>query len=431
MVRQRILERAGWEIWRCFASRFVRDRDGVLSELLALLHQRGIEPVGAGEGWISRHTEQRRWRTPPPDDGIIVPDAETEVEDDTWNLSIPSISGSTVKSDGENLTSESGVSRDNSSSNLFKEPTVPSEGIGSRVSEAQVQIEIVALMRDGRPWTNAQLKHALLAVLPLSPADRARANFRPNEEKWEELVNNALSASRSNSLHAKGVIRSAGRGVHILVKAEDIDGVQETKRESVALALPLLIDNQEREVLRIVNGFDHSSEVRPYTMADFSVIGVEPDPEILYDAQYTATLRRLVAHVISVEGPIYGDILAVRIARAHGKDRTGRIIHQLTVDAVDRRFLRTQEDDRDLFWPEGARTDVAFPYRPSADGARSHADIPLAELASIALPFVRSSLSDEEIIQKMADNFELERIHQVTRRRFVSALGIAKRSMIA
>jgi len=431
MVRQRILERAGWEIWRCFASRFVRDRDGVLSELLALLRQRGIEPVGAGEGWISRHTEQRRWRTPPPDDGIIVPDAETEVEENTWNELTPSISGGTVKSDGENLTSESDVSRDNSSSDLFEEPTVPSAGSGSRVSEAQVQIEIVALMGDGRPWTNAQLKHALLAVLPLSPADRARANFRPNEEKWEELVNNALSASRSNSLHARGVIRSAGRGVHILVKAEDIDGVQETKRESAALALPLQIENLEREAILTVNGFDHSSEIRPYTMADFSVIGIEPDPAILYDAQYTATLRRLVAHVISVEGPIYDDLLAVRIARAHGKDRTGRIIHQLTMDAVDRRFLRTQEDDRDLFWPEGARTDVAFPYRPSADGARSHADIPLAELASIALPFVHSSLSDEEIIQKMANNFELERIRQATRRRFVSALDIAKRSMTA
>jgi hypothetical protein len=88
--------------------------------------------------------------------------------------------------------------------------------ISSRVTESEVQQAILKLLADGKPWTNGQLKSALKAILPLSPADRERANPRPNEEKWEELVNNALSPSRGNSLYGKDLIENVDRGVHRL-----------------------------------------------------------------------------------------------------------------------------------------------------------------------------------------------------------------------
>jgi very-short-patch-repair endonuclease len=47
MVRQRVLERAGWTFWRCFASSFVRRRDEVMQDLLGTLHRLGIEPLGS------------------------------------------------------------------------------------------------------------------------------------------------------------------------------------------------------------------------------------------------------------------------------------------------------------------------------------------------------------------------------------------------
>jgi len=59
MQRQRVLERAGWVFWRCFASVFIRRREEVLSELLHALGERGIEPVGAEGAPRSVHTEFR------------------------------------------------------------------------------------------------------------------------------------------------------------------------------------------------------------------------------------------------------------------------------------------------------------------------------------------------------------------------------------
>ena len=47
MARQRVLERAGWTFWRCFASSFVRRRQEVLADLLQTLTSLGIEPVGS------------------------------------------------------------------------------------------------------------------------------------------------------------------------------------------------------------------------------------------------------------------------------------------------------------------------------------------------------------------------------------------------
>ena len=88
--------------------------------------------------------------------------------------------------------------------------------ISSRITESEMQAEILKLLADGNPWTNGGLKAALKRILPLSPGDRERANHRPNEEKWEELVKNALSPARGNSLYGRGLIENVERGVHRL-----------------------------------------------------------------------------------------------------------------------------------------------------------------------------------------------------------------------
>jgi very-short-patch-repair endonuclease len=61
MQRQRVLERAGWVFWRCFASTFLRRRKAVLDDVLRTLQDRGVEPVGAEGAPRSVHTEHRRF----------------------------------------------------------------------------------------------------------------------------------------------------------------------------------------------------------------------------------------------------------------------------------------------------------------------------------------------------------------------------------
>lgn len=58
MVRQRMLERAGWTFWRCFASSFVMRRREVVDDLVATLTRMGIEPLGSetvdNTAWVAQ-----------------------------------------------------------------------------------------------------------------------------------------------------------------------------------------------------------------------------------------------------------------------------------------------------------------------------------------------------------------------------------------
>jgi hypothetical protein len=61
MHRQRILERAGWTFWRCFASTWVLHKEVVFNELLKELADRGIEPIGALDK-IPSYVEKRIYK---------------------------------------------------------------------------------------------------------------------------------------------------------------------------------------------------------------------------------------------------------------------------------------------------------------------------------------------------------------------------------
>jgi very-short-patch-repair endonuclease len=149
------------------------------------------------------------------------------------------------------------------------------------------------------------------------------------------------------------------------------------------------------------------SKPSTYEVADVASIGLTPRPDLFYEPRYTPLLRRMVAHVIEVEGPIYHDVLVTRIARVHGFQRNGGNIQTLVLAAVDRCFPRTKEDGRKVFWKTGSRTDFPVPCRSSSKDIRSHIDIPIIELAGLAEPFVRLRMNDEQVLRRMQNNSSL------------------------
>lgn len=76
MRRQRILERAGWNFWRCFASTWVLRKDEVMEELVEYLYRMGIEPVGAIDR-ASRLVEKRIWQPAPMDGSEPAPSTDS------------------------------------------------------------------------------------------------------------------------------------------------------------------------------------------------------------------------------------------------------------------------------------------------------------------------------------------------------------------
>jgi hypothetical protein len=163
-----------------------------------------------------------------------------------------------------------------------------------------------------------------------------------------------------------------------------------------------------------------------YVVADIADLPLAPCADRFYEPGYKAIIGRIASHIIEIEGPVYDDVLVTRIARVHGFQRTGSTIQKLVLSAIDHRFPRTTEDGRDVFWFEGAQTGVPVSFRKSTDNVRSHNDIPIPELASLALPFVRIRMDDEQVLRKMAEHFGLGRLREMTRIKFQKAVTFAK-----
>lgn len=199
MQRQRTLERAGWRFWRCFASRFVRERQSVLEELCALLDSLDIKPRTADKR-STVYTEFREWRSGGTEEGTV----ETRSDNLTETDAVAEVELSQQTTQTQFVDTVLAVETN---------PSPETEKL--RTTEAQIQEAILQLMSDGQTWTNAELKRGIPEILELSAGDRQRSPSRPREEKWEELVNNALTRTgRSNSLYARGLVVNVGIGQH-------------------------------------------------------------------------------------------------------------------------------------------------------------------------------------------------------------------------
>jgi very-short-patch-repair endonuclease len=124
-------------------------------------------------------------------------------------------------------------------------------------------------------------------------------------------------------------------------------------------------------------------------LSDFSV-----DPDAFFDFSYRDTLGAMVAAVLENEAPVREDLLAQRIARAHGWQRTGRRIRE-RIELHLRDIDRTHESTGVFLWPKGSVVERT-PYRPSAgpEHHRAISEISTAELRDVVAD--NPSLAKEE-----------------------------------
>ena len=166
-----------------------------------------------------------------------------------------------------------------------------------------------------------------------------------------------------------------------------------------------------------------------YVATNFSLLGLRLDPARFYDREYETVLNSMVALTLKHEAPIYEDVLVARIARAHGFQRSGDRIQRAVSKVVGRKYRKTQDDGRTVVWAENTTETALVSYRKSQPEVRSHTDTPVAELASLALPYIRVRLADDDILYRMANHFQLGRLREPTRVRFQSAINLARQAL--
>jgi transcriptional regulator with XRE-family HTH domain len=198
---------------------------------------------------------------------------------------------------------------------------------------------------------------------------------------------------------------------------------QRNEREVTShLPAPAISSDGPRERLDSTTERSHGN----YQIASFETIGFALVPSQLYELEYRASLARMVAHVIAVEGPAFEDLIARRIAPAHDRSRATRKLVEIIQQITAARFPRTKEDDRTIVWPERAEIRDLVPFRPASLDVRDHSDIPLIELAALATPLLASGHASEAAAIIMGRQLGLGYLRPKTRERLIVAAELAK-----
>ncbi|PBI87703.1 RecBCD enzyme subunit RecD [Variovorax boronicumulans] len=160
-----------------------------------------------------------------------------------------------------------------------------------------------------------------------------------------------------------------------------------------------------------------------YVECDPSSVVEVRDPDAFFDKAYDERLHAMVAHVVTQEGPVLDLVLARRISRAHGWQRTGNRIQERVEEVARRAFKTTEESVGTFYWPKtmAPGSEVAF-RSPGPEAQRSMDEVCIEELVALAAYGVDAAASDDENLVAMARELGILRLRASSRGRLEEAL---------
>ncbi|MDP1648969.1 MAG: DUF3320 domain-containing protein [Rubrivivax sp.] len=148
--------------------------------------------------------------------------------------------------------------------------------------------------------------------------------------------------------------------------------------------------------------------------------------EAFFDSGYDAVLMTMIAHVVEVEGPVLDTVLARRIARAHGWQRTGARIQERVEKLARRAYQTTDEDVGTFYWATSRGPGLPVPFRRAVgDNTRAIDEVCMPELVDLARQVWTKATSTDDAILEMARQVGLQRLRSTSRGRFQKAMDQA------
>jgi hypothetical protein len=160
--------------------------------------------------------------------------------------------------------------------------------------------------------------------------------------------------------------------------------------------------------------------------SDLQAIVGPLDADAFFDASYDDRLRLMVEHVAGIEGPVRDTVLARRIARAHGWQRTGARIQDRVSSIALSCLKSTEEDVGVFFWANDRGPEVPLVPRDGSEVERSVEEICMAELVCLAKLVAVEGKTGDSAIVAMAHRLGLHRVRAASRSRFEKAIELAR-----
>jgi hypothetical protein len=150
-------------------------------------------------------------------------------------------------------------------------------------------------------------------------------------------------------------------------------------------------------------------------------------PDRFYERSYEEVLALMIDRVVQEEGPVLDAVLARRIARVHGFQRTGSRIQERVENIARVRFGATEEAGGTFYWPQGVAIGSDLVFRTAADdeSTRGVAEICEQELLSLARRILAAGKTGEGAVVAMARELGLASLRSSTRARLEAVLVAA------
>ena len=141
--------------------------------------------------------------------------------------------------------------------------------------------------------------------------------------------------------------------------------------------------------------------------------------DLFHETSYDTVLQPMVEWVVQHEGPVLDAVLARRIARAHGFQRTGSRIQERVEQIARRLFKTTEEADGTFYWPREVEPcrEITFRWPTNDDSTRAVEEICEAELLSLARLVLQRGQSGQDTLIAMARELGLQRLRESSRAR--------------
>ena len=184
-------------------------------------------------------------------------------------------------------------------------------------------------------------------------------------------------------------------------------------------------ERSSQEVYARNAGMDGGPGGAVFLEADPATVVDSVKPDAFFERSYDAPLSKMIVHVVETEGPVLDAVLARRIARAHGWQRTGSRIQERVLSLATS-FVTTKEEVGAFYWASGRGPDVPVAFRRGPDeSSRTVDEICMPELVALAREVLTTGRTGEAAIVAMARDLGLQRLRAASRGRFEAAIAKA------
>jgi hypothetical protein len=228
-----------------------------------------------------------------------------------------------------------------------------------------------------------------------------------DESEAAALAEEVIAAAKSGAEVEKDAIDPAD---------SDLEGAASNAEASVVeVSAPAMYARAVPSVAR------HEETHDVFVEVDLATTEHTMEPDLFFSRSYDARLLAMITTVVEREGPVRDEVLARRVARAHGWTRTGSRIVDRVMDLAKVHFETEQEAVGAFVWPkrDGVRA-ISF-RRPAVGTARSVDEISLAELTALATSFKRLGYDMESGVSAMSRDIGLQRVRAASRERLEQA----------